>query len=138
MLHIPPTNILLLAAIQEQYKKSLNEKYRRIFWKSSEEWTSRQKKTERVTELGRRTSEEKLAKWNEMTALRFQTGRRHQTSPASLRGLRGSTKRSSHRYWGGQFFLMSTPYPTINPELIPKLFLSANVPGRRFSHVQIS
>ena len=30
-------------------------------------------KTERVIGLGRRTSEE-IAKWNQMTALRFQTG----------------------------------------------------------------
>ena len=42
-------------------------------------------KTERVTELDRRTREE-IAKWNEMTALRFQTEGRHQTSPASFRG----------------------------------------------------
>ena len=42
-------------------------------------------KTERVTGLGRRTREE-IAKWNQMTALRFQTGGRHQTFPASLRG----------------------------------------------------
>ena len=42
-------------------------------------------KTERVTGLGRRTREE-IAKWNQMTARRFQTGGRHQTSPASLRG----------------------------------------------------
>ena len=42
-------------------------------------------KTERVTGLGRRTREE-IAKWNQMTALRFQTGGRHQTPPASLRG----------------------------------------------------
>ena len=41
-------------------------------------------KTERVTGLGSRTREE-IAKWNQMTALRFQTGGRHQTSPASLR-----------------------------------------------------
>ena len=39
--------------------------------------------TERVTGLGRRTREE-IVKWNQMTALRFQTGGRHQTSPASL------------------------------------------------------
>ena len=39
-------------------------------------------KTERVTELGRRTREE-IAKQNQMTALRFQTGGRNQTSPAS-------------------------------------------------------
>ena len=43
-------------------------------------------KTERVTGLGRRTREA-IAKWNQMTALRFHTGGRHQTSPASLRGV---------------------------------------------------
>ena len=47
--------------------------------KSSEERTGRQNKdtTERLTGLGRRTREE-IAKWNQMTALRFQTGGRHQ------------------------------------------------------------
>ena len=44
-------------------------------------------KTERVTGLGRRTREG-IIKWNQMTALRFQTGGRHQTAPASLRGCR--------------------------------------------------
>ena len=44
-------------------------------------------KIERVIGLGRRTREE-IAKWNQMTALRFQTGGRDQTSPASLRVLR--------------------------------------------------
>ena len=39
----------------------------------------RKDKTERVTGLGRRTREE-IAKWNQMTDLRFQTGGRHQTS----------------------------------------------------------
>ena len=39
-------------------------------------------KTERITGLGRRTRED-IAKRNKMTALRFQTGGRHQTSPAS-------------------------------------------------------
>ena len=47
--------------------------------------------TERVTGLGRRTREE-IAKWNQMTALRFQTGGRHQTSPASLLGCHGNTQ----------------------------------------------
>ena len=42
-------------------------------------------KTERVTGLGRRTGEE-IAKWNQTTALRFQTGGRHQTSLVSLKG----------------------------------------------------
>ena len=43
--------------------------------KSSEEWASMQKndKTARVTGLGRKTAEE-IAKWNQMTALRFPTG----------------------------------------------------------------
>ena len=45
-----------------------------------------------VTGLGRRTRQ-KIAKWNQMTALRFQTQERHQTSPASLRGVnRGTMK----------------------------------------------
>ena len=47
-------------------------------------------KTERVTGLGRRKREE-IAKWNQMTALRFQTRGRHQTSPASLRGTEAIT-----------------------------------------------
>ena len=47
-------------------------------------------KTERVTGLGRKTREE-IAKWNQITALRCQTGRRHQTSPASLWGLKERT-----------------------------------------------
>ena len=47
-------------------------------------------KTERVTGLGRITREE-IAKWNQMTALIFQTGGRHQTSPASLRGRQKKT-----------------------------------------------
>ena len=40
----------------------------------SGEWASRQKKdkTERATGLGRRTREE-IVKWNQMTALRFQS-----------------------------------------------------------------
>ena len=42
-------------------------------------------KTERVIGLDRRTREE-IVKWNQMIALRFQTGGRHQTSPASLQG----------------------------------------------------
>ena len=51
-------------------------------------------KIERVTGLGRRTREA-LAKWNQITALRFQTRRRHQTSPASLRGPRSEKKPTS-------------------------------------------
>ena len=90
MLHIPPTNLLLLAAKQEPYKKAylLTKILEELSGKSSGEWTSRQKKkdkTKRVIGLGRRTREE-IVKWNQMTALRFQTRGRHQTSPASLRG----------------------------------------------------
>ena len=42
--------------------------------------------TERITGLGRRTREE-IAKWNQMIALRFQRGGRHQTSPACFRAV---------------------------------------------------
>ena len=90
MLHIPPTNLLLLAVKQEPYKKAY------LLTKNIEEFSGRKKvhqngpagkkkkrkeKTERVTGLGRKTKEE-IVKWNQMTALRFQTGRRHQTYPA--------------------------------------------------------
>ena len=65
----------------------LNEKYWRIFWKKFRRkgQQAENDKTERVTGLGRRTREE-IAKWNQMTALRSQTGGRHQTFPASLWG----------------------------------------------------
>ena len=59
-----------------------------MFWKMfrrMDQHAEKKDKTERVTGLGRRTREE-IVKWNQMTALRFQTGRRPQTSPASLRG----------------------------------------------------
>ena len=89
MLHIPLTNSLLLTARQEPYKKAylLTKNIEEFSGKSLEERASRQKKdkTEKVTGLGRRTREE-IVKWNQGTALRFQTGERHQTSPASLRG----------------------------------------------------
>ena len=77
MLHIPPTNFLLLTAKQEPYKKAylLTKNIQECSGKSLEERASRQKtiKTERVGGLGRRTRQE-IAKWNQMTALRFQTG----------------------------------------------------------------
>ena len=46
MLHIPPTNLLLIAAKQEPYKKAylLMKNTEEFSGKSSEEWTSRQKK----------------------------------------------------------------------------------------------
>ena len=77
MLHIPQTNLLLLAAKEEPYKKAylFMKNIEEFSGKNSKDWASRQKKekTERVTGLGRRTREE-IAKWNQMTALRFQTG----------------------------------------------------------------
>ena len=60
-------------------KNFLEKKFRR------KDQQAEKDKTERVTGVGRRTTEE-TAKWNQMTALRFQTGGRHQTSPASLQG----------------------------------------------------
>ena len=101
MLHIPPTN-LLLAAKQEPNKKRRRKKallpknIEELSGKNPEKWTGRQKNvTERVTGLGRRTGE-KIAKWNQMTALRFQTGGRHQTSPATLRGCHSGRETCSH------------------------------------------
>ena len=42
--------------------------------------------TERARGLGEKKTNEKIGKGNQMTALRFQTGELHQTSPASLWG----------------------------------------------------
>ena len=55
--------------------------------KNSAEWASRQKKdkTERVAGRGIKTRQE-IVKWNQMTALRFKTGGRHQTSSAPFKG----------------------------------------------------
>ena len=76
MLHIPPTNSLLLTAKQEPYKKA------HLLTKNTEEFSrkslekkgpaGRKNKTERVIRLGRRTREA-IVKWSQMTALRFQT-----------------------------------------------------------------
>ena len=89
MLHIPLTNLLLLAAKQESYKRNLSlyENFSRIFLKKfrRKDQQAEKDQIERVTGLVRKTREE-IAKWNQMTALRFQTKGRHQTSPASLRG----------------------------------------------------
>ena len=53
-------------------------------------------KTESVLGLGRRTREE-IVKWNQMTALGFETGDRHQTFPASLRGQIGVKRKKRVR-----------------------------------------
>ena len=85
MLHIPPTNLLPPAARREPYKKkSISFE---VFWKKfrRKDQRAEKDKIETVTGLGRRTREA-IAKWNQMTAPRFQTGGRHQTPPASLRG----------------------------------------------------
>ena len=76
MLHILLTNLLLLAAKQESYKKAylLTKNIEMFFWKTfrRKDQQAEKDKIERVTGLGRRTREE-IAKWNQMTALRFQT-----------------------------------------------------------------
>ena len=93
---MPPTNLLLLAAKQEPYPPKKNQKKAylltknigRIFWKKfrkMDQQAEKKDKTERIIGLGRRTREE-IVKWNQMTALRYQTGGRHQTSLVSLRG----------------------------------------------------
>ena len=77
MLHIPLTNLLLLGTKQEPYKKAhlFTKNIGRIFWKKfrRKDQQAEKDKTERVAGLSRRTWE-KIAKWNQMTALRFQTG----------------------------------------------------------------
>ena len=80
MLHIPPTNLLLLAAKQETnknaYQRKILEEFSGELVQENGPAGRKKKKTEKVTGLGRRTREE-IVKWNQMTALRFQTGGRH-------------------------------------------------------------
>ena len=92
MLHILPTNFLLLTAKQEPYKK----KKTYLLTKNIEEFSGKKfrikgqqaekNKTERVTGLGRRTRG-KIAKWNQMRALRFQTGGETSDIPGLPSGL---------------------------------------------------
>ena len=56
-------------------------------------------KTERVTGLGRKTREE-IAKWNQMTALRFQTGGDRHPRPPSGEG----RERERERGGGGAVY----------------------------------
>ena len=63
---------------------------KKLFGKNSE-WTSRHKKkdkTGRVIGLGRRTREE-IVKWNQRTALRFQTGGKTSDIPGLPSGVSG-------------------------------------------------
>ena len=123
--HTPPTNPPLPAAKQEPYKKAylLPKSIEEFSGKSSEERTSRQKKIERVTGLGRRTREE-IAKWNQMTALRFQTGGRHQTSPVSLRGASCINIVFDHKAQGSRQFFDLLFLSTSTNSLTSKLDIS--------------
>ena len=75
-LHIAPINLFPLAAKQEPYKKAylLMKNIEKKFWRKvrrmGQQAHTEKAKTETVTVLGRRTREE-IAKWNQMTALRF-------------------------------------------------------------------
>ena len=90
MLHIPPTNCLLLTAKQEPYKKAylLTKNIEEFFWKKfrTKDQQAEKDKRERVTGLGRRTREA-IAKWNQKTALRFQTGKETSDIPGLPSGV---------------------------------------------------
>ena len=100
-----PTNYHLLAAQQEPYKKAqLLTKTIWVFWEQSQEngplaekWQDRKSKrtrqnppktttTTKKQKNNNKKTREEIEKGNQMTAMRFQTGSEHQTSPAFLRG----------------------------------------------------
>ena len=91
MHHIPPTNLLFLAAKQEPTKKAY------LSTKNIEEFSEKRfrrkgqqagkDKTERVTGLGRKTRKE-IVKWNQMTALRFRRGGETSDIPGLPSGVR--------------------------------------------------
>ena len=89
MLHKPPTNLLLLAAKQEQNKKAylLTKNVEESFGKSSEEWSSRLKKIrQKVSNRTRQKNKRGDNKVESNDSPEIPAGERHQTSPASLRG----------------------------------------------------
>ena len=106
MLHIPPTNYHLAAKQEPRQKAHLLTKNIEEFsghqkayllTKNIEEFSGKSQengpagrkkdKAERTMGVGRKTREETM-KYNQTTALRFQTGgKRHQTSPAFLWGV---------------------------------------------------
>ena len=92
-----PTIISCCSTRAIQKSLTLNEKYLSFLEKKSGEWTISRKMTKQKEQedLAEKTREE-IGKRNHMTALRFQTGGRHQTSPASIQGARclNSTKRT--------------------------------------------
>ena len=67
---------------------SLNEKCLKVFWKKkkSGEWTISRKITSQKEQEDQAEKWYEIGKGNQMTALRFQTRGRYQTSPASLSG----------------------------------------------------
>ena len=92
-LPVPPTSYHFLAAQQEPCKKSLtlNKKnVERNFWskkKSQENGPLAKKWQDWKSQKTRQKNERGDRKGESMTALRFQTVGRHQTSPASLQRL---------------------------------------------------
>ena len=105
---------------QQQQKLSLNEKYCRTFQgKCQENGPVREKMTtERAMTVGRTRKE--IGKWNQVTALRFQTVGRHQTPPASLRGFR---EQHEHQNPNEHCISLYTclSQPSIHTERIPKI-----------------
>ena len=72
-----------------QKSLTLNEKYLSFPEKQKrpENGPLAEKRQDRKSKRTRqKNTREEIGKGNQMTALRFQTGERHQTSPASLRG----------------------------------------------------
>ena len=89
MLHIPPTNLLLLAAKQEPYKKSLslNEKYWKNFLEKVQENVpaGRKKRHDRKSNRTRQKNKTGDSKVESNDSPEIPDRGRHQTSPASLR-----------------------------------------------------
>ena len=70
-----------------QKSLTLKEKYLSFLGGKSGEWTISRKMTRQKEQKDQaEKTREEIEKGYQMTALRFQTGGRHQTSPASLRG----------------------------------------------------
>ena len=108
VLHKPPTNSL--PAKQESYQKAylLTKNTEEFSGKTSQENGPVQKtkqnneedKTEKATGVGRSTREETV-KWNQMTVMRFQTGRGggHLTTPTPFLGCGECYEAKQPSFW---------------------------------------
>ena len=99
ILHIRPANYQLPVAKQQTYKKRPfpgKHTLKNFVEKCQERAISRKRTNQKKQQNAAEDKRKDMVKWSQMTALRFQTGVRQQTFPASLRGGSLRVQRKEH------------------------------------------